>query len=80
MELHPGLVAIFAVVGGLLAAVAVVWFYAAYGAWIDDAFDNERWIWFIALLAFTFPASLISWLVVRLLKRSRGAPAPTQSG
>ena len=53
---------------GVLTAVAVVWFYAGLGAWIDDAFDNGRWVWFGLLLLFTFPTSLIAWLIIRAMR------------
>lgn len=68
MELHPAIQAAFLIVVGGLAAVAVVWFYAAFGAWMDDAYENGRWAWFALLLLFTFPASLIAWLIVRAVK------------
>ena len=72
MELHPVFQVIYLGVVGVLAAIAVVWFYAAYGAWMNDAFDNGRWIWFGLLLIFTFPASLFAWLIVRLIAIHRG--------
>jgi hypothetical protein len=65
MEPHPLVEVAFAVVLGIGVAAAVLWFYAGYGAWMDDAYENGRWVWFCLLLAFTFPASLISWVVVR---------------
>lgn len=68
MELHPAFQAAFLAIVGGLAAVAVLWFYAGFGAWMDEAFENGRWIWFGFLLLFTFPASLIAWLVVRAFK------------
>ena len=75
MELHPILQTLFAVVVGPLALIAVVWFYAGYGAWMDDAFDSGRWIWFGLLLVFTFPASLLAWLIMRAVKNRRRLPA-----
>lgn len=54
MDLHPVLQALFVGVVGGMAAIAVVWFYAGYGAWMDEAFDNGRWVWFGLLLIFTF--------------------------
>lgn len=65
MELHPVLQILFVGIVAVLAGIAVVWFYASYGAWMDDAFDSGRWIWFGLLLIFTFPASLIAWLIMR---------------
>ncbi len=76
MDLHPVVEATLAVILGGMALVAVVWLYAGYGAWMDDAFDNGRWAWFGALLLFSFPASLFSWLIVRALRhRPAGRPA-----
>jgi hypothetical protein len=72
MDLHPVLQVLFIGFVGVLAAIAVVWFYAAYGAWMDDAFDNGRWIWFGFLLVFTFPASLFAWLIMRVVSHRRG--------
>jgi hypothetical protein len=69
MELHPVLDATFFGVAACLAGIGVAWFYGAYGAWMDDAFSNRRWIWFGLLLVFSFPASLISWLIVRAFTR-----------
>ena len=67
---------VLAVILGGMTLVAVVWLYAGYGAWMDDAFENGRWVWFGLLLVFTFPASLCSWLVVRAFKnRPRGRAA-----
>ena len=71
MELHPALQALFLGVVGIMAAFAVVWFYAGYGAWMNDAFDSGRWIWFGLLLVFTFPASLLAWLIVRAVENRR---------
>jgi hypothetical protein len=71
MELHPVLQVIFLGVVGVLAAIAILWFYASYGAWMDDAFENGRWIWFGLLLLFTFPASLIAWLIMRGVRNAR---------
>ncbi len=71
VELHPVLQVLFMGVIGALAAVAVVWFYAAYGEWMDDAFEAGRWIWFALLLVFTFPASLIAWLIMRAVANRR---------
>jgi hypothetical protein len=71
MDLHPVLQVLFVGIVGILAAVAVVWFYAGYGAWMDDAFDNGRWFWFGALLVFTFPASLFAWLIMRVVRHRR---------
>ena len=68
MDLHPVIQAAFAVIVGGLAAVAMVWFYAGFGAWMDDAYENGRWVWFGLLLLFTFPASLIAWLIVRAVR------------
>jgi hypothetical protein len=65
VELHPLAEAALAVLLGAGAALAVLWFYAAYGAWMDDAFESGRWVWFGLLLVFSFPAGLIAWLVVR---------------
>jgi hypothetical protein len=73
VELHPVAEAVLAVALGAGVVVAVLWFYAAYGAWMDDAFETGRWVWFGLLLIFTFPASLIAWLVVRAVaNRPRG--------
>jgi len=71
VELHPVLQILFVGIIGLLAAAAVVWFYAGYGAWMDDAFENGRWIWFAFLLVFTYPASLIAWLIMRAVANRR---------
>lgn len=71
MELHPVLQVVFIGVVGVMGTVAVVWFYAGYGAWMNDAFDSGRWIWFALLLVFTFPASLFAWLIVRALENRR---------
>lgn len=71
VELHPVLQALFLGIVGILAAVAVVWLYASYGAWMDDAFDTGRWIWFGVLLIVTFPASLIAWLIMRAVGNRR---------
>jgi hypothetical protein len=71
MELHPVLQILFVGIVGVLATIAVVWFYVGYGAWMDDAFDNGRWIWFGLLLLFTFPASLIAWLIMRAMGNRR---------
>ena len=37
MELHPVLQILFVGIVGVLATIAVVWFYVGYGAWMDDA-------------------------------------------
>ena len=76
MALHLVAEVVLAVILGAMVLVAVLWFYASYGMWMDDAFENGRWVWFGLLLAFTVPASLIVWLVVRAFKNTpagRGA-------
>ena len=70
MELHPLVEVLFFGVVGLLFVIAVLWFFAGYGAWMDDAFDGGRWIWFGFLLVFAFPTSLIAWLIVRAMGRT----------
>lgn len=50
MEVHPFLQLLFVCIVGSLAATAVVWFYAGYGVWMNDAFDSGRWVWFAFLL------------------------------
>jgi hypothetical protein len=52
----------------------VVWFYAGFGAWMDDAYENGCWVWFGLLLLFTFPASLIAWLIVCAVKNRPHIP------
>ncbi len=74
MDLHPALEIAFVGIAGAIGAAAIVWFYAGLGLWMDDAFDKGRWGWFAFLLLFTFPASLIAWLVMRALRnRTSGA-------
>ena len=69
MELHPALIAVLTVVLGAMAGIALLWLYAGLGAWIDDAFESRRWIWFVLLLCITFPASLFAWLIVRIVRQ-----------
>lgn len=74
MDLSPLVLIIFGVILGLLVVGAMLWFFAAIGAWADEAFEHENWIALAALLLFTFPGGVVAWLIIRALRTRAVSP------